>query len=217
MAFVALTPEHNQQLLTQLIDESVIVDPTSAKGRLITTAATLFRQDGFDKTTVRDLAKAIGIQSGSLFHHYPNKQEILKQVMQQAILLNTHRVNLTLSLNETIPDKLQALILCELQAILLDTGAQMAVLIFEWRSLCKEHQATLLALRDEYEQKWLLLLTQAQNQGLIDIEPRILRHLLTGAISWSINWYKTSGDISLEQLSKMTLQMALNTSTAVKQ
>ena len=211
MAFVALSQQNNQQILSQLISESVIVDPQSPKGRLLNAAATLFRDRGFDKTTVRDLAKAIGIQSGSLFHHYPNKQEILKQVMQQAIMLNINRVEMALSLNHTIKDKLLALILCEFQALILDTSAHISVLVFEWRSLSDDNQAIMLKLRDEYEQYWLDVLAQAKQQGMINIDHHILRRLLNGAINWSLNWYKSDGDLSLEQLADMTLQMVLNT------
>lgn len=209
MPFSPLSPQQDQDLLIQLISDQVLVDPASAKGKLLKAAAHLFKTNGFDKTTVRDLAKAVGIQSGSLFHHYPNKQEILKQVMQQAILLNVHRVQLALSQNQDIRSKLQALILCELQAILLETGAEMAVLVHEWRSLSQENQQYMLSLREEYEQFWLSNLEQAQQQGLIDLPPAILRRLVAGSIYWSINWYKTSGDIALEQLAQMTLRMIL--------
>ncbi len=38
---------------------------------------------------MRDLAAAVGIQSGSLFHHFRTKEEILKAVMVETIRLNT--------------------------------------------------------------------------------------------------------------------------------
>lgn len=215
MSFVAISHKNDQQLLNQLIADSVLVDPKCAKGRLLKAAATLFKSNGFERTTVRELAKTIGIQSGSLFHHYPNKQEILKQVMRQGILLTTHRVKHALAINDSVEAKLQALILCEFQAILLDTGAEMSVLVYEWRALSEDNQVHMLALRKIYEDLWLDLLTQAQQQNIIDIDPNILRRLLTGAISWSINWYKASGDVTLEQLAKMTLRLALSSNKAV--
>jgi len=41
---------------------------------------------------VRDLAAAVGIQSGSIFHHFRTKEDILKAVMTEAILVNTERM-----------------------------------------------------------------------------------------------------------------------------
>ncbi len=209
MSFTALSALKSKQLTEKLIGQSVIVDPASAKGRLLKAAATLFKRQGFDSTTVRDLAKEMGIKSGSLFHHYQSKQEILLNVMHQAILLNQARLELALSLNENLTDKIHALILCELQASLLDTGAQMTILVYEWRCLNPENQQKLLTLRDNYEAVWFKHLSQAKTQGLVNIAPKILRRFLIGSISGTIHWYQEGGKYSTEQLAEMMLTMAL--------
>ncbi|AMO57929.1 TetR/AcrR family transcriptional regulator [Endozoicomonas montiporae] len=215
MSFTPINTDQIHQLRQQLIDAGTIVDPGSAKGRLLKSAATLFRTKGFERTTVRDLAKEVGIQSGSLFHHYPSKQEILRSVVEETILLNIALMKLSLSLNHSVQNKLYALILCELQSILVDTGAEMAVLVYEWRGLNEENQAQILTLRDEYERLWLDVLKQAYEEQMISIKPTLLRRLLIGAISWSINWYKPDGDLSLEELAGTTLSLALEKSGAV--
>lgn len=209
MSFNPLNSQQRLALTQQLVSEGTIVDPSSAKGLLLKAAATLFREKGFDRTTVRELAKEIGILSGSLFHHYASKQEILRNVMEQTILLNTARMELALSQNDSTKDKLHALILCELQAILIDTGAEMAVLVYEWRALNPENQELILELRDHYESLWLGVLESAYQEGIITVAPSILRRLLAGAISWSINWYKHGGELSLVSLSEMTLSLAV--------
>ncbi len=209
MSFTPLSSKQTSELTGQLIAQGTIVDPKSAKGRLLKAAARLFRDNGFERTTVRELAKEVGIQSGSLFHHYASKQEILRNVVEQTILLNTELMQLSISQNQTSQDKLQALILCELQSILIDTGNEMSVLVYEWRGLNEHNQAQILALRDKYEQLWLDILNQAYQEGLITLQPNILRRLLTGAISWSVNWYNPKGDLSLEELAQMTLSLAL--------
>ena len=211
MSFTALSEKQSLELTQHLVAQGTIVDPASAKGRLLKAAATLFRDKGFERTTVRELAKEVGIQSGSLFHHYASKQEILLNVMEQTILLNTELMKLSLSQNHSTGDKLHALILCELQAILIDTGTEMAVLVYEWRGLNPDNQAQILTLRDNYERLWLDILDSAYQEELISVAPSILRRLLTGAISWSINWYNPQGDLSLDELALMTLSLALKT------
>lgn len=211
MSFTPLSSKQSNELTEQLIAQGTIVDPKSAKGRLLKAAARLFRDKGFERTTVRELAKEVGIQSGSLFHHYSSKQEILRNVVEQTILLNTELMKLSISLNDNSQDKLQGLILCELQSILIDTGNEMSVLVYEWRGLNPQNQAQILALRDNYEQLWLDILNEAHQDGLITLQPNILRRLLTGAISWSVNWYNPKGDLSLEELAQMTLSLALKT------
>ncbi len=213
MSFIALSAQQMAGLSQRLIEEGDIVDPGSAKGRLLKSAARLFRTNGYERTTVRDLAKDIGIQSGSLFHHYPSKQDILRGVVEETILLNIEIMKLSLSLNQGIRDKLYGLILCELQSILVDNGAEMAVLVYEWRGLNDENQVQILKLRDEYERLWLDVLEEAYDQQYVSINPAMLRRLLTGSISWSINWFKPGGDLTLEALAEMILSMALNTAS----
>lgn len=211
MSFNALSSEQGKLITQQLVSQGVIVDPNSAKGRLLKAAATLFRDKGFERTTVRELAKEVGIQSGSLFHHYASKQEILRNVVEQTILLNTQLMRHSLEINDGVTDKLHALILCELETILIGTGNEMSVLVYEWRGLNETNQAQILALRDDYEKLWLDVLNDAYQQGIVIVEPSILRRLLTGAISWSVNWYNPNGNLSLPQLAEMTLSLAVKT------
>ena len=57
----------------------------SPRGKMLSAAARLFRDQGFERTTVRDIARETGIQSGSLFHHFPSKEDILFAVMVEGI------------------------------------------------------------------------------------------------------------------------------------
>ncbi|NRA24089.1 MAG: TetR/AcrR family transcriptional regulator [Oleispira sp.] len=196
----------------KLINQGTINAPNSAKGRLLQAAATLFKEKGYERTTVRDLGKAVGIQSGSLFHHYPNKEAILRAVMEETILLNTEIMKTALAQSNEPENRVLALIQCELQSVLGETGAAMTVLVYEWRSLNEENQQHILELRRIYEDLWLNALSAAKEAGLVVIEPSILRRLLTGALSWTVNWYRQEGDLTIEQLAQMALSLAIKPS-----
>ena len=155
----------------RLISEGKITDPGSAKGRLLQAAAKLFKEKGYERTTVRDLAAAIGIQSGSLFHHYPNKEAILLAVMEETICLNTELMKAALVQTSTPRDKVLALVHCELNSILGETSAAMTVLVYEWRSLGDEGRKQILGLREIYENLWLDTLTEARDSGDVVIDP----------------------------------------------
>ena len=201
-----VTLSATQQLL---IEQGTINAPESAKGRLLQAAATLFKEKGYERTTVRDLGKAVGIQSGSLFHHYPNKESILKAVMEETILLNTELMKVALAASPKPEDKVLALIECELKSVLGETGAAMTVLVYEWRSLKEENQQHILKLRELYEDLWITALNEAKDAGLVVIDAFVLRRLLTGALSWTVNWYRQEGDMTVDQLAQMTLSLAI--------
>lgn len=181
----------------------------SPRGKLLSAAASLFREQGYERTTVRDIAARVGIQSGSLFHHFASKEEILKAVMIDVIRFNTERMRKAVDSAADAQARLRALIECELQSIVGDTREAMGVLVYSWNGLSPASQKEVLALRAEYEQIWLDVLEQLKQEGLIDIEPFVLRRLLTGAINWSSTWFDTKGPMSFSQLADTVFGMAI--------
>ena len=203
--------EHTaQQVMRTLVDAGQLTDPDSARGKLLQTAAHLFRNKGFERTTVRDLAGAVGIQSGSIFHHFKSKDEILRAVMEETIHYNAAIMRAALSEVTTVRERVLALIRCELQSIMGGSGEAMAVLVYEWRSLSAEGQAQVLALREVYETLWLRVLGEAKAAGYIKGDVFITRRLLTGALSWTTTWFGADGSLTLEQLAEQALLMVLN-------
>jgi len=192
-----------------LVEEGYVTNPESARGRLLVKAAHLFKMKGYERTTVRDLANEVGIQSGSIFHHFKTKEEILKAVMEEAIRYNTERMKRALANSQAAKEKLLELIKCELTSITGFTGEAMSVLVYEWRSLSEESQAHILSLRDIYEQLWLDVLDQAKEEGLIKGDTFILRRFLTGALSWTTTWFDERGGMSLDDLAEQALLLAL--------
>lgn len=196
-------------VMQQLVASGQVTDPESARGKLLQMAAHLFRSKGFDRTTVRDLAGAVGIQSGSIFHHFKSKDEILRSVMEETIRYNTALMRDALGQAANTRERMLALIRCELQSIMGGTGEAMAVLVYEWRSLSDDGQQFILVLRDEYEQIWLDVLEEARVQGEFSGDPFIIRRFLTGALSWTNTWFRSEGPMSLDQLAEQALTLVI--------
>jgi AcrR family transcriptional regulator len=178
----------------------------SPRGKLLSAAARLFREKGFDRTTVRDIAREVGIQSGSIFHHFATKEEILFAVMEEVIRFNTDRLRTMVAAQSSARDRLLALIRGELLSIVGDTREAMIVLVQEWRCLSPEKQEKALALRSIYEQLWLDTLAELHEQGAFRAEPFILRRLLNGMTSWTANWFEPDGSLDMEDLAVIMLE-----------
>lgn len=196
-------------VMRELVDNGQLTDPDSARGKLLQMAAHLFRNKGYERTTVRDLASAVGIQSGSIFHHFKSKDEILRSVMEETIRYNTALMRAALMQSTSVRERVLALIRCELQSIMGGSGEAMAVLVYEWRSLSEDGQAQVLALRDIYEQIWLQVLGEAKDAGLIRGDLFITRRFLTGALSWTTTWFRPDGSMNLDQLADEALILVL--------
>ncbi|WP_373389627.1 TetR/AcrR family transcriptional regulator [Pseudomonas alcaligenes] len=198
-----------RKVMQALVARGELTDPESPRGKLLQTAAHLFRSKGYERTTVRDLASAVGIQSGSIFHHFKSKDEILKAVMEETILYNTALMRAALAEAQGPRERVLALIRCELQSIMGGTGEAMGVLVYEWRSLSEESQAYILSLRDSYELIWLEVLGEAKTAGLCQSDPFVLRRFLTGALSWTTTWFRPGGKMSLDELAEQALALVI--------
>src|SRR6188508_3222972 len=53
----------------------------SRRAELLAIAAGLFAEKGFKNTTVRDIADAAGILSGSLYHHFDSKESMVDEIL----------------------------------------------------------------------------------------------------------------------------------------
>lgn len=186
----------------------ILEDPESAKGNILRAAARLFREKGFGRTTVRDIAAEVGILSGSLFHHFPNKEAILVQLMEELILLVEDEMQRRQNRAAGPWDSLRALVLCELQAIHAEIGTGFSVLMTEWRSLNDANQQYILALRNRYESRWLECLTLLQARGDLRVEPFLARQFIRGAIMETWHWYRPGGAMALTDIADQLLLLA---------
>ncbi|OEY65271.1 TetR/AcrR family transcriptional regulator [Marinobacter sp. X15-166B] len=194
-------------IVAALIADKLVSDPAGARGRLLREAARLFRQKGYERTTVRDLATSVGLHSGSVFHHFRTKEDILKAVMVETIRRNTALLQAAVDAAGSDRARLRALVKAELEFINGQSGEAMAVLVFEWRSLSAAARAEVLVLQDGYEQLWLTTLRALHVAGVIRVEPRLARRLLTGALSWTVTWYRPEGAVTLDGLTDQVLAL----------
>lgn len=195
--------------LEVLVNKGLLSPPDSPRGTLLRAAAHLFRAKGYDRTTVRDLAGEVGIQSGSLFHHFKSKEHILAAVMGETIVVCTERMRNATAPHSRPADKLLALLECEIESILGEHSHALGVLVFEWDKLSKDKQAPLLELRETYETLWLDILEEAAGEGLGVMEPALMRRFLLGALSWMVTWYDSEGELTVDDLARTALRMIL--------
>lgn len=176
---------------------------------LVLAAATLFRDQGYERTTVRDLGNAVGLQSGSLFYHFRSKEEILVAVMALGISRTTEQLEAALAEAATPRSKLAALFQVHLHSLLGDNQAALEVMLYEWRSVSAQARPELIVLRDRYEALWQQVLELAAEAGLVKQDTRLLRRTLLGSLHWSVQWFREEGELSVDQLAERMLELVL--------
>ncbi|MEQ6888017.1 TetR/AcrR family transcriptional regulator [Halomonas sp. CS7] len=170
-------------------------------------AAQLFVQEGFDRTTVRMLAQEMGIKSGSLFHHFRDKQEILAAVIeegtQNALIIARAALD---DCDHTAEARLQAMARAHLETLLTDRNAHV-VALYEWRRLDPEARDHLSHLRDAYEALWEAVIDEALEADLIHGDRFLVSRFVMGALNWTVRWYDPAGPRSPDDLAHELVAM----------
>lgn len=159
--------------------------------QLLDVAARLFRERGFHVTSMRDIAREVGMLSGSIYYHFPSKEEMLLAVYEEGLRHIAERVDDAVAKRDTAWERLEAGCTAHLEA-LLELSDYTQVMIRVLPPEGGKVAERLLELRDQYE---------ARFRDLIDAlalpEPddrRYLRLLLMGGLNWSHVWYHPGGD-----------------------
>lgn len=184
-----------------------VVNDSPRRRELTRLAAQLFVQEGFDRTTVRMLAQEMGIKSGSLFHHFRDKQEILCAVIEEGTQNALAIAREALEASEPNPEaRLHAMARAHLETLLTDRNAHV-VALYEWRRLDAESRAHLSHLRDAYEALWQEVVGDALEAGLIHGDKFLVSRFVLGALNWTVRWYDPDGSRTPEELARELIAM----------
>jgi AcrR family transcriptional regulator len=177
---------------------------------VILTAARLFRANGYERTTVRELAEAVGLRSGSLFHYFRNKEEILVAVMANGIESVTEAGRELMARHPDPADRLAGLFRLHMASLIRGVGGDaMHAMIYEWRSLSPAARQPIQVLSDAYEQLWHQAIDDAVAGGLIVGEAAIIRKHVLGGMNFTVRWYRSDGRLSPDELIEHMLRAAL--------
>lgn len=177
-----------------------VVKDSPRRKELTRQAAQLFVQEGYDRTTVRMLAREMGIKSGSLFHHFSDKQEILAAVIEEGTQNALSIAHRALGQCDSSPQaRLHAMARAHLETLLTDRNAHV-VALYEWRRLDQPAREYLAHLRDAYEALWEMVIDEALGAGLIRGDRFLVSCFVMGALNWTVRWYDPIGERTPEEL-----------------
>jgi AcrR family transcriptional regulator len=186
------------------------------RAELVRVAARLFREKGFDGTTVRDIAHAVDMRSGSPFYHFANKHELLMAVMEEGLRLGLERSERALGDEGARLDPVERFrrLVRTHYGILHDAGSDfIPVMLYDWRSLPDEYKRRIIKLKDRYDALWQTAIDVLHERGLLNCEPKLARLLILGAINFSGTWYRPKARgadaVDLDTLAEQTVSLVL--------
>jgi AcrR family transcriptional regulator len=189
------------------------LDEGNRRQKLLRVAARLFRRQGFDATTTRDIAAAAGMRSGSPFYHFESKGALLHAVVEQGMRGALQRQAQALQAARQAAEAPEALLRRLVRThfdVLLGPGSDfIPVMLYEWRSLDAAQRAAIARLQREYEAAWSAVLETLCQAGRIRADARAARLMCLGALNWSVQWYKPGKGATLDELTEQAMLLFL--------
>ncbi len=73
------------------LGRKVEMDPQERRRQILDCSAEIFARKGINATTIRDIAGAVGVHSGALYHYFPSKEAIVTELIREYIEYLTKR------------------------------------------------------------------------------------------------------------------------------
>lgn len=175
--------------------------PVHTSDRIMAAAVDLFHRQGYNATSLRQIADAVDLQVGSLYNHLSSKEELLFTIMRQVMVELIGHVEP--ALDEAGDDPVERVRAFMRASVGFHATRRPETFIgnAELRSLSGEHRREVVELRDRYEQLLAVPLSDAAESGAMTVADVPLATYLALAMCSSVaRWYRPEGRLSIEDV-----------------
>jgi AcrR family transcriptional regulator len=200
-----------------MLREATVEPRQEPRQEILRTAARLFQQQGYDATSMNDVAAALKLSKGGLYHHFQSKDEILFNIMSHAMDITEERVinvvrridvaRVDGSRNEEAridvsEERLRTLIRLHIQIVLSPEDREITVMLHENHPLPPALRRQINGRKKDYLHfvEHLIADVQRKRGSSTSVTPRAAALALVGMINWIYQWYKPDGPLTGEAL-----------------
>ena len=177
---------------------------------ILTVALRHFAERGYHATTVRAMARDVGVTIPALYYHYDNKQHVLVALLDYSLTIVEQKVEA--SVDEAGDDpRAQLVHFAEALSLYMAHYRELAFLDSEIRSLEGENRQIYEERRDRIELKLRSIIQRGQEQGCFSTyaSPTDISRALLSAIQGIAGWFCADGPDSPEAVAQKYARLAL--------
>ncbi|MCC7297167.1 MAG: TetR family transcriptional regulator [Bacteroidia bacterium] len=177
------------------------LEPTRRE-QIMSTAQKMMRSNGYQGTSMRDIAAALQIEAASLYNHISSKEEILRSTcfgMADKFITGINEVN---DIYFNAEEKLAMAVRNHIKVLTENLNASF-VFIHEWRNLAEESRKEFVSLRDEYENQFRKILETGEEEGLFnEVNNKFAVLTILSSLNWVVEWYRPDGEMNPQQIAE---------------
>lgn len=171
---------------------------------ILFTAAHLFQQQGYDATSMQDVASALNLSKAALYHHFESKDEILFQIMSYGMDIFETQVVAAVRNIADPEERLRACIRLHIDVVVGGREREITVILHENHALRPEEKRQINARKKAYIVFLENLIAEVQRRrgGRYAVRPRVAAFALLGMINWMYQWWRPEGAVKGEEMGK---------------
>jgi AcrR family transcriptional regulator len=188
----------------------------AARGRkrdaeVIAAAARVFSERGYDGTSIRDIALALGLSKGSLYYYARTKQDLLFIVLESVHGENEQILADVAGLPELDPLQRIAAYVRRQVTFNLANADRMSVYYSDLYRLADDRLQTILARRRAHSTFIAGLVRDGQRDGLIDseIDARLATDLVFSTVGRHFRWFQSDGRATIDEVAGLCARYAI--------
>jgi AcrR family transcriptional regulator len=164
----------------------------------------LFQQQGYDATSMNDVAAALKLSKGGLYHHFQSKDEILFNLMDHAMDITQQRVIDAVRDIADPEERLRTVIRLHMEVVLSVRDREITVMLHENHPLPPPLRRRINARKKDYVHFLENLIAEVQHarRAKSAVNPRAAAFALLGMLNWIYQWYKPEGSLKAEELAR---------------
>lgn len=182
--------------------------PGYDRAGVLSVAVQLFNEQGYDATSVSDLAQRLGLTKSALYHHFSSKEELLAIALDQALGGLEAVLDEPAATQGRAYDRLRHVIRGAADVLVAELPAVTLLLRVRGNSAVEQDA---LERRRLFDQRVTRLVAEAQREGDVrtDVDAGVVARLIFGMINSVVEWYRPGGTVDGGRLAHDILTVAL--------
>ncbi len=178
---------------------------------IVSAAQELFLRHGYSNTSLDDIARAVGIKREGLYYYFPNRPQILIEIIKPLGLQLRDRVQEIQESDAPPEEKMRLSVENHLMRFENRFAESQITLRDDYFLENEEVLSEMRPIWDDYERLWILIIKEGQGTGVFDegLDPRIAHLGILGLCNWAARWYKPGKSMPVPELIEMYNRMVL--------
>jgi AcrR family transcriptional regulator len=164
-------------------------------------ATQLFGEQGYAGTTMREIAKAVGVLPGSLYAHIDGKETLLVEIVESGIDKFLDAVRPIAARTEAADERMREAIKAHVRVVG-ENPDRTLVVFHQWRYLGGVNRARVVSKRQEYQDLFSRIVRDGMQSGVFsgDLDPHIAVLGVLGALNWTPEWFSPEGPAGADEV-----------------